>query len=135
MATVVNTNAPQCYVIHKLPVWLHLFQLEVQEKNLQLEHSQQLLSMQQHELESEAILVRTLSSTLKKYCYLLEGHNLITETMGSEYDVSSFEMSCSPVNCEVLMSVLMKFQVLLYVMPLQWRTQELCSGGGFNKFS
>ena len=88
------------YVIRKLPVWLHLFQLEVEEKNLQLEHSQQLLSMQQNELESEAALVRKLYSTLKKYHYLLEGHNLTTETMESEYDVSSCEMSC-----EVLMSV------------------------------
>jgi hypothetical protein len=86
--------------------------LEVQEKNFQLEHSQQLLSMQQNELESEAALVRKLYSTLKKYRYLLEGHNLTTETMESEYDVSSFELSSIPVSCKVLMSVFMKFQVL-----------------------
>jgi hypothetical protein len=104
-------------MIHKLPVWLHLFQLEVQEKNLQLEHSQQLLSMQQNELESEAALVRKLYSTLKKYRYLLEGHNLTTETMESEYDVCSFEMSCIAVSYEVLMSVFMKFQVISYIMP------------------
>ena len=87
--------------------------MEVQEKNWQLEHSQQLLSMQQNELESEAALVRKLYSSLKKYHYLLEGHNLTTETMESEYDVSSFGM-----NCGVLMAVLMKFQGLLYIMPL-----------------
>jgi hypothetical protein len=90
----------------------------VQEKNLQLEHSQQLLSMQQNELESEAALVRKLYSTLKKYRYLLEGHNLTTETMESEYDVRSFEKSCIPVSCEVMMSVFMKFQVLWYIILL-----------------
>ena len=94
--------------------------MEVQEKNSQLEHSQQLLSMQQNELESEAALVTKLYSTLKKYRYLLEGHNLTTETMESEYDVSSFGMSCIAVSCEVLMVVLMKFQDLLYMMPLLW---------------
>jgi len=104
--------------MHKLPFWLYLFQLEVQEKNLQLEHSHQLLSMQQNELESEAALVRKLYSTLKKYRYLLEGHNLTTETMESEYDVRSFEMSCIPVSCEGLMSVVMMFQVISYIMLL-----------------
>ena len=68
---------------------------------MQLEHSQQLLSMQQNELESEAALIRKLYSTLTNYHYLLEGHNLTTQTMVSEYDVSSFEMSCIPVSCEV----------------------------------
>jgi hypothetical protein len=71
--------------------------MEVQEKNLQLEHSQQLLSMQQNELESEAALVKMLYSTLKKYRYLFQGHDLTTENMESEYDVS----------CEVLMSAIM----------------------------
>ena len=90
----------------------------MQEKNLQLEHSQQLLCMQQNELESEGALVRKLYSTVRKYRYVLEGHNLTTETMESEYDVSSFEMSCIPVSCEVLMSMLMKVQVLSYIRPL-----------------
>ena len=85
---------------------------------MQLEHSQQLLCMQQNELESEGALVRKLYSTVRKYRYLLEGHNLTTETMESEYDVSSFEMSCIPVSCEVLMSMLMKVQVLSYIRPL-----------------
>ena len=92
--------------------------MELQEKNLQLEHSQQLLSMQQNELESEAVLVKNLYSTLKQYRFLFQGHNLTTETMESEYDVSSFEMSCIPVHCEVLISVVMKIQILLNIMPL-----------------
>jgi hypothetical protein len=66
-----------------------LFQLEVQEKNLQLEHIQQLLSMQQNELESEAALVKNLCSALKKHHFLLQGHNLTTEAMEFEYEVSS----------------------------------------------
>jgi hypothetical protein len=90
----------------------------LQEKNLQLEHSQQLLSMQQNELESEAVLVKNLYSTLKQYHLLLKGYNLTTETMESEYDVSSFEMSCIPLSCEVLMSVVMKIQILSNIMPL-----------------
>jgi hypothetical protein len=70
--------------------------LEVQEKSFQLEHSQQLLSMQQNELKSEAALVKMMCSTMKKYRYLLQGHDLTTETMESEYGVS----------CEVLMSAI-----------------------------
>jgi hypothetical protein len=71
--------------------------LELQEKNVQLEHSQQLLSMQQNELESEAALVKMSYSTLKKYRYLFQGHDLTTGTLESEYEVS----------CEVLMSAIM----------------------------
>jgi len=91
-------------------LWLHLFQLEVNEKNWQVKHSQQLLFMQRNELESDAILVRKLYSMLKKYRYLLEGHNLMTETMNLEYVVSSFEISCISVSCDVLMSVFMSIR-------------------------
>jgi hypothetical protein len=66
-----------------------LFQLELQEKNLQLQHYQQLVSMLLNELESDDAVLRKMSSALKEYHLLLQGHNLTTDAMVSNYEVSS----------------------------------------------
>jgi hypothetical protein len=54
---------------------------------MQLAHCQQLLSMQQNELESEDMIVKDMCETLKCYYYLLQGHNIMTNAMMSQYDV------------------------------------------------
>lgn len=55
---------------------------------MQLEHCQQLLSLQQNELESEDIIVKDICDTLKQYYLLLQGHNITTDNMILRYDVS-----------------------------------------------
>ena len=91
---------------------------------MQLDHVQQLLFMQQNELESEATLVKNLCSTLKKYHFLLQGHNLTTEAMETGYEVSScsFEMSCIHVILEVLTSVL-TFSLRSYFLELPFKSR------------
>ncbi|KDR06177.1 kinesin-like protein KIF18A [Zootermopsis nevadensis] len=64
---------------------LHL-QLELHEKDVQLGHYQQLLSMQQNELQSEDLIVKEMCNTLKQYHFLLQGNNITTEEMASHYD-------------------------------------------------
>jgi hypothetical protein len=62
--------------------------LELEKKKMQLEHCQQLLSMQQNELESEDMIVKEICDTLKQYHFLLHGHNITTDNMILQYDVS-----------------------------------------------
>jgi hypothetical protein len=62
--------------------------LELEERKMQLEHCQQLLSMQQKELQSEDIIVREMCGSLKQYHFLLRGHNITTDNMILQYDVS-----------------------------------------------
>jgi hypothetical protein len=62
--------------------------LELEKKKMQLEHCQQLLSLQQNELESEDIIVKDICDTLKQYYLLLQGHNITTDNMILRYDVS-----------------------------------------------
>jgi hypothetical protein len=69
--------------------------LELHERDMQLEHCQQLLSMQQNELQSEDMILKEICSTLKQYQFLLQGRNLTTEAMVSHYEVSicSFQLN------------------------------------------
>jgi hypothetical protein len=62
--------------------------LELLDRDMQLEHCQQLLSMQQSELQSEDMIIKEICNTLKQYHFLLQGNNITTGAMVSHYEVS-----------------------------------------------
>jgi hypothetical protein len=70
---------------------------------MQLEHCQQLLSMQENELASESMIVRELCNALKQYHFILQGSNMTTEAMVSYYEVSFCYFQLNGILCSLFL--------------------------------
>lgn len=89
---------------------------------MQLEHCQQLLSMQQNQLESEDMIVKGMCETLKQYRFLLQGHNITTDTMISQYNVSHgcVELNDIPPCSKNLFAYLFLFSLISFSFSLNF---------------
>ncbi|XP_069692259.1 kinesin-like protein KIF18A [Periplaneta americana] len=82
------TNFKDAVVSCPLQVQLQLHQqaLQIQERTIQSEHSQQLVLLQENKLENHELIFREMSSFLKQCYFILCGNSLVTDNISSQYE-------------------------------------------------